>query len=298
MRLADLPALLKEAVSEWGADNAPRLGAALAYYAIFALAPLLVLVVAVVGAVFGQQAVTGQLEEHLSYVVGRDNANYIQALVKSASEPKSGMLASVIGVVVLVFGSMGLFGELRGAINSVWKVDPRSVRGVLAGFLWDRFLSFCMLAISILLLVAALVTSLVITALAEKFGGSNLAFLSHATAQPICWIVITLAFAAVYRLLPEVTVPWRYVWLGAVVTSLLFYLGNWLIGLYLRHVSVGSVYGAAGSLAVLLVWLYYSAQVFLYGAELTKVWARRCGAEVPERRAASASEFPAATSRS
>jgi len=278
MKWRAVPQLFVEAASEWSADNAPRLGAALAYYAIFSLAPLLILVVAVAGAMFGSEAINGEVEQHLRYVVGPESARYIQTIVVQASEPKSGVLATMISAVVLIFAAMGLFGELRGAMNTVWNIESKPVHGVIAAFLRERFLSFCMLLGCILLLLAALLATTVLTAVTQHLDRSYTAFSTQLITRIISWILVTFLFVLVYRLVPDAIVAWRDVWLGAIVTSLLFDLGNWLIGIYLGKVSVGSVYGAAGSLAVLLVWLYYSAQVFLYGAELTKTFAKRYGA--------------------
>jgi len=277
MKWRDIPTLFKEAAYEWINDNAPRMGAALAYYTMFALAPLLVIVVAVAGAMFGAEAVNGRIAEQLQSFVGKETAGFIQSMVAKAGEPKSGTFATVSGVVVLIFGAMGLFGELQGAMNTIWKVQPRPSRGVVTGFLRDRLLSFCMVLGSALLLFASLALTTVVAALGKNMASWNAVLGGHALTLLVSWVLVTLLFAMVYRFLPDVIVPWREVWFGAIVTSLLFSLGKLLIGLYLGHAGVGSVYGAAGSLAVLLVWLYYSAQIFLYGAELTKVYAKRYG---------------------
>jgi membrane protein len=276
MKLQEIPNLFKEAGIEWFNDNVPRLGAALAYYMIFALAPLLVIAVGIAGVLFGRQAVSGHVAEQLQTVVDAQSAKLIETMVANASKPRSGIFATVVGVIVLIFGAMGLFGELQADMDAIWKVQPKPGRGIM-GFLKDRLLSMAMVLASALLLLASLVLTAVVAAVGKRVGSGNAVLGSYAMTLGISWVVITLLFAMVYRFLPDARVTWKDVWFGAIVTSVLFSIGKFLIGLYLAHASVGSVYGAAGSLAVLLVWLYYSAQIFFYGAELTKVFARHYG---------------------
>jgi membrane protein len=271
--------ILKDAGSQWLEDKAPRLGAAMAYYTIFSLAPLLIIVIAISGQVFGQQAAEGRISSQIQELVGEEGAKAIQAMIVSASQPRSSIFATVVGVVMLLLGAMGLFGQLQDAMNTVWEVQPKPGRGAL-GFLKDRFLSMSMVFGTAFLLLV----SLVISAALDVLGGVPDDFQAGNVARGIdllvSLIVITLLFAMIYRFLPDAKIACRDVWLGAAMTALLFILGKWIIGLYLGRASVGSAYGAAGSLAVLLVWLYYSAQIFLFGAEFTKAYANRYGTHI------------------
>jgi membrane protein len=271
--------LVKDSASAWMEDKAPRLGAALAYYTIFSLAPLLVLVIAIVGLVFGREAAQGQLLGQIRGLVGEQGGKAVQEMVAHAAQPSAGGLATALGIIMLLFGAMGLFGQLQDALNTVWEVQPKPGRGVL-GFLKDRFLSFSMVLGVAFLLLVSLVINAWLAALAGLFGDWQASVLGYLVNGAVSFVVITLLFAMIYRFLPDAEIAWKDVWLGAVITSILFLLGKFLIGLYLGHSSVGSVYGAAGSLAVLLVWLYYSSQIFLFGAEFTKVYANTSGSRI------------------
>jgi membrane protein len=268
--------LLREAGSEWYADRAPRLGAALAYYITFALAPLMLLAIAVAGFVFGKQAAQGELLKQTQSLIGDDASRLLQTMLVSVSQPTSGWWATVVGVVVLVVGATGLFAELQDQLNMIWKVQVPPDRLVLS-FLRDRLLSFAMILVVGFLLIASLVGSTIVSAVVDQFADRQLAFLSQTASLAVSFVIILLLFALIYRVLPDTKVAWRDVWLGAVVASVLFVLGKYALGMYLVHSAVASAYGAAGSLAVLLTWLYYASQIFLYGAELTKVCARRHG---------------------
>jgi membrane protein len=280
--------LLKETFSEWREDKASRLAAALAYYTVFALAPLLIIVIAVAGLVFGQEAARGELIAQIQGLVGQEGAQLIETMVESASKPTSGIIATTIAIATILFGASGLFGQLQDALNTIWEVEPKPERGIL-GMIKDRFLSFTMvLGIGFLLLVS-LIVSAVLSALNP--------YLKDLLPGSIYWIqilnfiisfgVITLLFAMIYKILPDVEIAWDDVWIGAVVTSLLFNLGKFLIGLYLGNSSAGSAYGAAGSLVILLLWVYYSAQILLFGAEFTQVYAKRRGSWVASAQKAS-----------
>jgi membrane protein len=272
-------ALLKQTGSEWLEDKAPRLGAALAYYTIFSLAPLLVIIIAVAGFVFGREAAQGYLLGQIEGLVGEQGGQAIQAMVASASQSGSGVVGSVLGIAMLLFGAAGLFGQLQDALNTIWEVQPKPGRGVL-GFLQDRFLSFSMVLGSAFLLLVSLVVSAALAALGSLFGDWQTSVVGQILNQFLSLAVVTLLFAMIYRFLPDAKIAWKDVWLGAVITAVLFTLGKVLIGLYLGHTSTASAYGAAGSLAVLLIWLYYSAQIFLFGAEFTKVYANRYGSRI------------------
>ena len=270
--------LFKQAFTEFGDDKAQRLGAALAYYTIFSLAPLLLIAIAIAGMVFGREAAQGQIFGQLRGVFGPQAAAGVQEMVKSAAKPKSGTIATVIGIVTLLFGAAGVFGQLRDALNTIWNVEPKKASGFMV-ILKDRFLSFAMvLGTGFLLLVSLVIDSGV--AAAGHFVGSRLPggeALWQGVQLVVSLGVVTLLFALIFRFLPDVHPTWRDVWLGAAFTAVLFVVGKFALGLYLGKSAVGSSYGAAGSLVVLLLWVYYSAQILFFGAEFTQVYARTHG---------------------
>jgi membrane protein len=279
MRLRDGFRLFKETIAEWNEDNVPVLAAALAYYTIFSLAPLLIIAIAIAGAVFGEEAARGEIVRQIQGLVGRDGAEAIQAMIQNAHQPGSGGgIATVVGVVILLFGASGVFGQLQTALNTIWEVKPKPGKGI-ASFLQSRFLSFAMVLVIGFLLLVSLVLSAVLVAISSFFGGlvPALAVLGQVINFAISFSVITVLFAGIYKFLPDVEVPWSNLWVGAGVTALLFNIGKFLIGLYLGNSSVGSTYGAAGSLVVLLVWVFYSAQILLIGAEFTQVYSKYRG---------------------
>jgi len=267
-------AIFKNSYSNWNDINAPRLGAALAYYTILSLAPLLVLVVSIGGLVFGRKAAEGQLVWQFQDTIGTQGAQAVQAVLQSAHKPAAGVFATVVGTLVLLFSASSVCAELRDSLNDVWGVRLQSASG-LGGMVRYRFFAFAMvLGIGILLLVSLVVSALL--AAAGKFITVMLPappeFLQLLDVV-LSLMVITILFALIYKVVPDVRIAWRDVWVGAAVTSLLFTIGKLLIGLYLGKASVGSAYGAAGSLVALLVWVYYSAQIFLFGAGLTRRFA-------------------------
>jgi len=271
--------VLKEAGGEWVEDKASRLGAALAYYTVFSLAPLLVIAIAVASFFFGGSA-EGQITEQIQGLVGPEGGKAIEQMLKHANDqPNTGIVASVIGVAVLLFGATGLFGQLQDALNTVWEVQPKPGRGVW-GFIRDRFLSFSMVLGTAFLLLVSLVVSAALSALTGLLGDLQTGVFGQAVNVLVSFGVITTLFAMIYRFLPDAKIAWRDVWLGAAITALLFVVGKLLIGLYLGQASVGSAYGTFGSLAVLLVWVYYSAQIFLFGAEFTKSYADHFGSRI------------------
>ena len=273
--------LLKDTFQKWSTDKAPRLGAALSYYTVFSLVPLLILTIAIAGLVFGkdaaQQAMMGQIES----LVGPQSAAAIQQMLEIAQKPSSGALASLIAVGTLLLGASGVFAQLQDALNTVWGVEPKTGRGIW-GVIKDRFFSFmAVLGTGFLLLV-----SLVLSAALAAFGKLFLSSLPgqetalHVANFAISFGVITLLFAMMFKLLPDAKIVWHDVWIGAGITSLLFTVGKFLIGMYLGKADVGSAYGAAGSLVILLVWVYYSSQILLFGAEFTSVYANRYGSHI------------------
>ena len=274
-------ALLKQTVSEWLEDRASRLGAGLAYYTAVSLAPLLIILIAIAGFVLGRQAVEGQVVAQIQGLVGKTGAEAIQAMIASASQPKAGIIATVVSIATLLFGASGVFGALQDALNTIWEVTPKPGRGML-GMLRDRFVSFTMLLGVGFLLLVALVLSAGLAALGKFLGG--LLPIPEAVLQAVNFVisfgVITLLFALIYKILPDAEIRWSDVWTGAAVTALLFTIGKFVLGLYLGKSSAGSAYGAAGSLIVVLLWVYYSAQILFFGAEFTQVYANTYGSRV------------------
>ncbi len=273
--------LLKETFDEWSEDKASRLSAALAYYTIFSLAPLLILVIAIAGSVFGEEAARGQIVGQIQGLVGRNGAEVIETAIQNANQPATGTIASLISVVALLFGATGVFAELQDALNTIWEVTPKPGTGV-KGFVRNRFLSFAMiLGIGFLLLVS-LVVSAGLAAVNSYFShlipGAD--FLWSIANFLISFAVITLLFAMIFRFLPDVEIAWNDVWIGAGITSLLFVIGKTILGRYLGGGSFGSAYGAAGSLVIILAWVYYAAQILFFGAEFTQVYARKYGSQI------------------
>jgi membrane protein len=278
--LRALPHLLKEAFKDWRDDNAPRLGAALSYYTAFSLAPLLLIAVAIAGLVFGEEAARGQVVGQLQGLLGEEGAKAIQALLENARKPGEGILAGVIGVATLFLGASGVFNELRGALNQIWEVPARA-----SGGLWrtvrERLLSFAMVLVLGFLLLVSLLVSTGLAAATARWGGflAGRLHLLELANFVVFLGVATVLFALIYKFLPdaEPKIAWHDVWAGALMTAVLFSIGKWGIGLYLGRGTVGSAFGAAGSLVVVMVWVYYAAQVMFLGAELTQVYAHEHG---------------------
>jgi membrane protein len=274
--------LLKSTVFEWLDDQAPTLGAALAYYTVFSLAPLLVITIAIAGLVFGSEAAQGQIFDQLRGLVGDASGKAMQEIVQSASAaPKTGVVATVIGFVVLLFGASGVFGQLQASLNIIWGVQPKPDRGII-GIIRDRILSFgFILVVGFLLLVSLLLTA-AIAFVGRQFGamvpGMEAGIQLLNTILSLA--VITLLFAMMFKILPDANIAWRDVWIGAFITALLFTIGKFALGFYLGRSGVASSYGAAGSLIVLLLWVYYSSQIVFFGAEFTQVYANRFGSRV------------------
>lgn len=276
-------AVFKAGLKGWWNDNVSRLGASLAYYTLFAIAPVLIVAIAIAGLVFGQDAVRGQIVHQVDDLIGMEGGRAVQALLQGASNHSAGVLATVLGSITFLLGATGAFLELQYALNTIWRVAPKASAS-LRDFLLQRLISFgLVVAIGFLLLV-----SLAVSAALAAFSGwlnarvPGMAFLWMAVNLVISIGVSTLLFALVYKVLPDVDLDWPDVWIGAVMTSVLFSIGKTLIGLYIGHSSTASSYGAAGSVIVLLLWVYYSTQVVLLGAELTRAFtATRRGAPKP-----------------
>jgi membrane protein len=273
--------ILRETVADWSEDGAPQLAAALSYYTIFSLAPLLVVIISVAGLVFGREAVQGELVSQIEGLVGRQGGQAIEKLIGHAYQPAKGVIAAVIGMAVLLLGATGVLIQLQNSLNTIWEVTPPPRSGVWA-FVRTRLLSFVfVLGIGFLLLV-----SLVISATLNAIQGFASGMIPGGETL---WLVVNFAvsialvsllFALMFKFLPDTSVAWSDVWVGAVMTALLFTIGKFLVGLYLGRAAVGSAYGAAGSLVIILVWVYYSAQILFFGAELTQVYARKLGSRI------------------
>lgn len=273
--------LLKDSVSAWLQDRAPRMGAALSYYTVFSLSPLLIIVIAIAGLVLGREAVEGHIVEQIGGLIGEETGQAIQAMIESSRKPATGIMSSVLGVMTLAIGASGVFAELQDSLNTIWKVQPKTKGSGVMKIITDRFLSFTMvLTIGFLLLVSLLVHA-ALAAFGKFMDGLFPATeaLLHVVSLVISFGVITLLFAMMFKMLPDINIPWRDVWIGAGMTALLFTIGKLLIGLYLGKSGIASPYGAAGSLIVMLVWVYYSAQIFLFGAEFTHAYANRYGSK-------------------
>jgi len=271
-------AVLKRTASEWVDDNAPSRAASLAYYTTFSIAPLLLIAVAIAGLLFAKDAVSQQVSIQLRSLFGDGAARAIADMMASASHPGSGIIASIVGVALLLLGACGAFVELRDSLNAMWDVDPKTTSGVMA-FLRARLLSFAMIGVIAFFLLVSLVVSALLAAVGHFAKGSlpGGEALFHAVDIAVSFGVITILFAAIFKILPDAKVAWHDVWLGGAVTALLFTLGKTFIGLYIGKSSVASSYGAAGSFAVLLVWIYYSSMIVFFGAEFTQVYAREHG---------------------
>lgn len=281
MNLKTIWEILKETFTEWSEDKASRLAAALAYYTVFSLAPLLIIVIVAVGAVFGQSAVEGQIVSQIEGTVGENGAQLIETMLKSISERGSGVLATVIAIVTVLVGATGVFNQLQDALNTIWEVAPKPERGLL-GMLQDRLISFLMILGMGLLLIATFILSAGLAAIEGFLGDLVPDFfnLLQFGNSAISFGLTVLLFGMIYKVLPDVQISWRDVWIGATVTAVLFTIGRYLIGLYLTRSSVTSAYGAAGSLIIILLWVYYSAQIILLGAEFTQVYARKMGSQI------------------
>jgi membrane protein len=279
MKLKVVWDLLKQTCIEWYNDNTFTLGAALAYYTVFSIAPVLIIAIAVAGLIFSQEAAREQLTQEVSETVGQQVALALNDLIRYAQSPQQGILATIISVVVLIVGATSLFAQLQYSLNTIWNVQPKPGRG-LWGVLRDRILSFTLVVSIGFLLLVSLAVSAALAALGKFLSGAGLpggAALWQIVNAALSFGFITLLFALIYKFLPDVHIAWNDVWIGAAVTGLLFTAGKHLIALYLGQTNAVSPYGAAGSLVVVLLWVYYSSQILLLGAEFTEVYACRSG---------------------
>lgn len=275
-RMTTVGLLLKEAIRGWSKHRAQSLGAALAFYTTLALAPLTVIAIAIAGYFFGDAAAHGEIVNRIEHLVGRDGAITIETLLQKASEPQQSRMATVISLVLLLFGATSVFAELKESLDTIWEVQPKPGRG-----LWrtvkTQLLSFAVVLGTGCLLLVSLLLSATLSAMSNWLGQWLPVPVSTAYLWDVIvsFILITLLFALVFKLLPDAPVRWKDVWIGAVSTAILFMIGKFLIAVYIGSAGIGSIYGAAGSLVVVLVWTYYSSQILFFGAELIRAYAHR-----------------------
>jgi membrane protein len=275
--------LLKQTVQEWLQDKAPQLGAALAYYTVFSLAPLVLVLLAIVGVIFRDDP-TGawnRITQQMSYFLDQSAVQIVQNIAQKAAQPGKGLIATIIGVALALFGASGVFGQLQDALNTIWGVKAKPSRDIW-GFLRVRFLSFAMVGGICFLLLVSLVVESILKGFSHYVqsifpGGIVIALAVYVIFD---FAIVVLFFAFIFKYLPNVKIQWRDVWIGAVMTAIFFGIGKWALGLYLGSGAAGSAYGAAGSLITLLLWVYYSSQILLFGAEFTQVYAARADREL------------------
>ena len=270
--------LSKRAYAEWSEDKAPRLAAALAYYTMLSIAPLLIISLKIVGAVFGEEAARGQIETYVRGNVGPQGAEAVEQMIANAGKDDAGIVAALISTVVLLFSASGVFGELQDSLNTIWEVKPKPDRS-WGDLIRERFFSFTLVLGTAFILLVSLVVSAVVAGATERFAAAELGMIWTVLHFAISVTVVTVLFALIFKYIPDVKVPWRDVWFGAAVTAVLFSIGKLALGWYLGRGSTTSLYGAAGSLVALLIWVYYAAQILFFGAEITQVHAHaRAGA--------------------
>ena len=272
--------LLKQTAQEFLQDKGPQLGAALAYYSVFSLAPLILVLLAVVGLIFRHDpaGAWNKITQQMSYFLDQSTVQVVQNIAQKASQPGKGLIATIIGVMLALFGASGMFGQLQDALNTIWGVKAKPGGGIW-GFVRSRFLSFTMIGGVCFLLLVSLTLESVLKVFSHYVqsvlpGGIVIAMTVYVIFD---FGVIVLLFAMIFKFLPDVKIQWRDVWIGAVMTAVLFGVGKWALGFYLGSGTAGSAYGAASSLITLLLWVYYSSQILLFGAEFTQVYAERAG---------------------
>ena len=283
MSIGTIWGLLKITYSQWRRDQASLMAAALAYYTVFSLAPLSIIVIAIAGAVFGEQAAKGELVAQIQDVIGREGAQLIQTAIENASQldPSQGPIPTLINIGVLLFGASVVFTQLQKSLNRIWEVEVKPENGI-KHFLRKRLLSFSMVLVIAFLLLVSLVISTILVILGNYLRGlvPGFTYLWQVTNFFISFGIVTLLFAMIFKILPDAKIAWRDVWMGAAITAVLFNIGKSLLGFYLGHTTFASAYGAAGSLVIILTWVFYSAQILFLGAEFTQVYVRRWGKEI------------------
>jgi membrane protein len=275
--------VFRGALFEWNQDKAPRMAAALAFYTIFSLTPIVIISVGIGGTVFGRDAALREVLRQVTFLVGPAGGEAIEMLVKNAPERQASMTAVIFGVCVMLFAATGAFAELKDSMNTIWEVQPAQGLG-LKSMVWDRLISFAMVLVVSFLLLVSLVASMFLQVLVDRVAQEFALF--EVGYALLSVTMVTFLFALMYKVLPDAYVAWRDVWLGAFVAASLFVLGRTLFGLYLGHSTIGSSYGAAGSLVIVVLWTYYSALILLFGAEMTQVQARLRGETIVPKESA------------
>jgi membrane protein len=269
--------LIRETVAEWIKDRASRKGAALAFYTVFSLAPLLIIAISIAGLFFGEEAARGEILVQMRDLLGPDGARAVQAVIENAAEPATGIWATLVGLVTLLVGATTALAELKDDLDEIWDAPPERIRGFWY-LVRKRMLSVGMILALGFLLLVSLALSAVTAAVSRLWGlDDSTSILLQLVNFGFSFVLVTALFAMIYKILPAVRIAWRDVTIGAIITALLFSIGKLLIGVYLGNSAIASTYGAAGSVILVLVWVYYSAQIFLLGAEFTKVYAFRFG---------------------
>lgn len=278
--------LLKSVFNSWLADYAPSMGAALAYYTMFSIAPLLLIVISVAGLFFGEEAARGEIFHQLEGLMGAEGAQAVQGLLESANKPKQGIASTIVGGILLLVGATTVFSELQSDLDRIWRAPQREQSSGILGLLRTRLLSFGMILGLGFLMMVSLIFSAALAAMSKWWGPvfGEWQAVAHLANQLISFGFATLVFAMIYKFMPHVKIEWHDVWIGAFVTALLFTLGKFLISLYIGKAGVSSSFGAAGSLVILLVWVYYSAQIFLLGAEFTWIYSHTYGSREKQPR--------------
>ncbi|HEY1791647.1 MAG TPA: YihY/virulence factor BrkB family protein [Opitutaceae bacterium] len=277
MKLSDIQAwrLVRATFLAWKQDFAQSMGAALAFYTMFSIAPLILIAIEIAGKFFGVQTARGEILSQLSGLVGKDGEMAVQSLLASATDPSRRKMAAGIGIAVFVIGAMSVFNELQDALNRIWHVHGRKTRTGVLGFIRSRLLSFGMVLSIAFLLLVSLIVSATLSAVGRSWTFSTeWQFTAQILNVTFGFVLITAMIAMIYKVIPQTRVGWRDVWVGAITTSVLFTFGKLAIGVYLGRSAVASGFGAVGSLAVFLLWVYYSAQIFLFGAEFTSIYSR------------------------
>jgi membrane protein len=280
--------LVTETIREWGEDQGSRLAAALAYYTTFSLAPILVIAIAIAGLIGGRAAAQSLVMTQVQDLLGVQGKEFIQSMIENATIKSTGLAASILGAITLLLGALGVFNELQNALNRIWGVKPKPLTGWgsrITQFIFKRLLSFSMLLGIGFLLLVSLVISAALSAMSDYLKGIPVfpEILLQVLNLIISLGMITVLFALIFKFIPDIKIPWRNVWPGALITAILFTMGKFLIGLYLGKSHVGSTFGAAGSLALIMIWIYYSSQILFLGAEFTQVFDKRFNSRSREK---------------
>lgn len=275
-RFTVIKGLIVEAFDQFIDDKGFKMAAALSYYAAFSVGPLLMIVISIAGLIFGEEAARGEISKQITYLIGNDGAEMIETIIKGASNKTAGIFAGIVSILFLILGSVGVFLELQESLNIIWGVESRPGRGIW-GFLKNRLISFSMVIATGFLLMVSLIINSVIYLLYNYFGSyfNTILPASEVINLISSFVVITILFAMIFKYLPDVIISWKYVWFGAVITSLLFSIGKYFIGLYLGNSSYSSTYGAAASIVILFLWIYFSGLILFFGAEFTQVYRKK-----------------------